>query len=256
MILRRITEHVKAQNWTAVAIDFLIVVVGVFIGIQVSNWNDAQGDKRIAREYIERIQEDLLANQVNLESRIGYYNGIKSHAIRALSALEGPHEELGEAFLIDAYQASNVIATPIVRDAYDELLSVGAVNTVADAQVRQHLANYYQTNTRVDIFLRKIPLYRDALRSAMPYDIQLKIRTLCRSIIIAAKTGLRSISLPEECEPDLTQEQVSRGVAAISAVELKSDLTRAAADAKEKQDIYEGIIFFSRQLHEVLEETK
>ena len=29
MILRRITEHVKAQNWFAVAIDFVIVVVGV-----------------------------------------------------------------------------------------------------------------------------------------------------------------------------------------------------------------------------------
>ena len=35
MILRRVTEHVKAQNWFAVAIDFVIVVVGVFIGIQV-----------------------------------------------------------------------------------------------------------------------------------------------------------------------------------------------------------------------------
>lgn len=42
MLLRRIIEHVKAQNWTAIAIDFVIVVVGVFIGIQVSNWNDAR----------------------------------------------------------------------------------------------------------------------------------------------------------------------------------------------------------------------
>ena len=40
MLLRRITEHVRAQNWFAVGIDFVIVVVGVFIGIQVSNWND------------------------------------------------------------------------------------------------------------------------------------------------------------------------------------------------------------------------
>ena len=29
MILRRITEHVKAQNWFAVGLDFFIVVVGV-----------------------------------------------------------------------------------------------------------------------------------------------------------------------------------------------------------------------------------
>ena len=31
MLLRRITKHVKDQNWFAVFIDFLIVVVGVFI---------------------------------------------------------------------------------------------------------------------------------------------------------------------------------------------------------------------------------
>jgi len=32
MRLRRITEHVNAQNWFAVWLDFVIVVVGVFIG--------------------------------------------------------------------------------------------------------------------------------------------------------------------------------------------------------------------------------
>ena len=33
MILRRITQHIKAQNWFAVGLDYVIVVVGVFIGI-------------------------------------------------------------------------------------------------------------------------------------------------------------------------------------------------------------------------------
>ena len=39
MILRRLTTNLRAQNWTAIAIDFLIVVLGVFLGIQASNWN-------------------------------------------------------------------------------------------------------------------------------------------------------------------------------------------------------------------------
>jgi hypothetical protein len=39
MIPRRIAEHVKAQNWFAVAIDF---VIGVFVGLQVGNWNEAR----------------------------------------------------------------------------------------------------------------------------------------------------------------------------------------------------------------------
>ncbi len=46
MILRRVIEHVRQQQWTAVGIDFCIVVVGVFIGIQVSNWNDERETDR------------------------------------------------------------------------------------------------------------------------------------------------------------------------------------------------------------------
>ena len=45
MILHRLTEHVRRQDWFAVFLDFVIVVVGVFIGIQVSNWNAARQDR-------------------------------------------------------------------------------------------------------------------------------------------------------------------------------------------------------------------
>ena len=51
MLLRRITEHFRQQNWTAIAIDFVIVVVGVFIGIQVSNLNE----ERVARNAETRV---------------------------------------------------------------------------------------------------------------------------------------------------------------------------------------------------------
>jgi hypothetical protein len=37
MILRRLTQNLRAQNWTAIVIELLIVVVGVFIGTQVAN---------------------------------------------------------------------------------------------------------------------------------------------------------------------------------------------------------------------------
>ena len=58
MLLRRFIEHVKDQNWSAVDLDFVIVVLGVFIGIQVSNWNDARRDSALARNYLERLTVD------------------------------------------------------------------------------------------------------------------------------------------------------------------------------------------------------
>ena len=51
MLLRSITKHVQDQNWFAIGIDFFIVVVGVFIGMQV------------AEKAIEAIELKLEARQ-------------------------------------------------------------------------------------------------------------------------------------------------------------------------------------------------
>lgn len=42
MILRRITEHVREQNWFAVGLDFSIVVVGIWVALMVGQWSDKQ----------------------------------------------------------------------------------------------------------------------------------------------------------------------------------------------------------------------
>jgi hypothetical protein len=75
MILSRVIEHVREQNWTAIAIDFVIVVVGVFIGIQVSNWNAERLERREELVYLKAMQEDVtwsidgLVNLIDLMKR-------------------------------------------------------------------------------------------------------------------------------------------------------------------------------------------
>ena len=59
MLLRRITQHVKDQNWFAVLIDFIIVVFGVFIGIQVSNWNGDRENRELEHEYLNRLHAEI-----------------------------------------------------------------------------------------------------------------------------------------------------------------------------------------------------
>jgi len=67
MILRRVIEHVKAQNWTAVALDFVIVVVGVFLGIQLGNWNEARVERRAEIGYLASLEQDVSFSIQNLE---------------------------------------------------------------------------------------------------------------------------------------------------------------------------------------------
>jgi len=59
VLLRRITKHVKDQNWFAVLIDFIIVVFGVFIGIQVANWNGDRENRALEQEYLNRLHAEI-----------------------------------------------------------------------------------------------------------------------------------------------------------------------------------------------------
>jgi len=59
MILRRVIKHVGAQDWFAVGIDFVIVVVGVYIGIQVANWNEARIANARKAQIVEALITDL-----------------------------------------------------------------------------------------------------------------------------------------------------------------------------------------------------
>ena len=88
MLLRRITEHVKAQNWFAVGIDFVIVVVGVFMGLQVQVWSNGRAD----RQQEKQIVADLLAD---LEIDRSHYATSMSNAARRIGAANDSLESAG-----------------------------------------------------------------------------------------------------------------------------------------------------------------
>jgi len=72
MILRRITKHVKEQNWFAVGLDFLIVVIGVFIGLQVNTWNEARQDRVIAAQFELSLTADAEIILDDVRSKITF----------------------------------------------------------------------------------------------------------------------------------------------------------------------------------------
>lgn len=46
MILRKLADAIAAQNWFTVVLEVLIVVVGIFIGLQVDDWNEIRKDRK------------------------------------------------------------------------------------------------------------------------------------------------------------------------------------------------------------------
>ncbi len=63
----------KDQNWFAVGIDFWIVVVGVFFGIQIGNWNETRLDQKAYEQAHDRMVIEAKDNIENLEHTLELY---------------------------------------------------------------------------------------------------------------------------------------------------------------------------------------
>ena len=62
MLLRSVTKHVKDQNWFAVFLDFFIVVAGILIAIQITEWYEAQSNKVGLTGSLERLDKEVSQN--------------------------------------------------------------------------------------------------------------------------------------------------------------------------------------------------
>ena len=67
MIFRRLRERISRQDWLGVGIDFLILIVGVFLGLQAQDWNQSRLDRKTERDYLERLQGDFGTIVADLE---------------------------------------------------------------------------------------------------------------------------------------------------------------------------------------------
>jgi hypothetical protein len=150
MILRRITEHVKAQNWFAVGLDFLIVVVGVFMGIQVNNWNEARKGRVAAQEYLERLSVDIELSIVRNEEQIAHMlNDIVQYDV-ILSSLDRCEVEPAErgAFAGGIYSLGKYNMPVLISGTIDELNATGNFPLIEDLDLRRAITEAVSQHRR------------------------------------------------------------------------------------------------------------
>jgi predicted NAD-dependent protein-ADP-ribosyltransferase YbiA (DUF1768 family) len=209
MLLRRVVEHARKQEWTAIAIDFVIVVVGVFIGIQAANWNEARTDAALARDYLERIQRDLFADIARYENRIRFWSTVSNYGRKGLAYAETGQQ--GDAtrwsLLLAYFQASQVAEFWTRSTTYDELKSAGELRLIGNLRLRDALAHYYTDAGNPALTER--PAYRENVRGVIPIDVQLYIWTKCYDSDASGEQVLRN------CAPPISEAQAAVIVDAI-----------------------------------------
>jgi hypothetical protein len=219
MLLRRMIEHVKAQNWTAIVIDFVIVVVGVFIGLQVSIWNEERQDDSRTQSYYKRLLDDLESERSALLARLDYLAVTVKYGRSALAAFSTPASMQSSKFLIDAYQASQIWTYSVQRATYDEILSSGIADAIPEPDLRTQLANIFLNAEAVRQVVVATTPYRQQIRLYMPYDIQAAIRENCSDQFIATEKNLLVLELPSTCSLEFTEDQLDTAIDALGEYE-------------------------------------
>ncbi len=137
MILRRIVEHVRTQNWTAIGIDFVIVVLGVFMGIQLGNWNEARADDELLKSQLDSFRTELIMARSDLDDLEDYYTARSNAAAELRTRLATDEPPLTEdAFGRLAFSAIRDFQFNILYRNFEELSSSGALARISDGALR------------------------------------------------------------------------------------------------------------------------
>ena len=180
MILRRFTTQLRRQDWTAVVIELFVVVAGVFIGLQASNWNQQREIDEKATRFSESLKADLRAEAWGYEYQIQYYGNVLSNADRAANALTGNAPLSDEALLISAFRATQYNENIRRRATYDELTSTGSIGLIRDPVLRETVMRLYTTTNLNNIAQEgRASLYRRAFRMAVPNEVQRSLEKSC-----------------------------------------------------------------------------
>ena len=176
--LRRFIHHVRGQEWTAITIDLMVVVVGVVLGIQVSNWNAERLDRQLAQRYLADIASDIrsdLSELARVEASAMDRIAASAYILQQAGIVNVTGEvRISDARVDDVFAKSLSFPIPVPpqpsadarsnlweaafrtyaydlnRGAYDALLGAGKLDLITDPMLMRVLQEYYYLVNSLD----------------------------------------------------------------------------------------------------------
>lgn len=179
MIIQRLGARLRQQDWLAVIIELLLVMAGVFLGIQMSNWNEQRKERATEAAYLARIAQDARRDVAQLDeiirvsaARMTLFNRILPEA--SSQALPDEFESARGRVAIERvppYDSQSrfspgfslFILTPLDdnRSAYETMINTGAIAGMTDMAALRKIQDYYAAVDREQHFELNLEQNRD-----------------------------------------------------------------------------------------------
>lgn len=208
MILRRLATNLRAQNWTAISIEFVLLVTGVFLGLQASNWNQNRQERQELRALLSQLKGELSRFDSYLGSIGTYYAVTDRYAALAAAGWSGKQVVSDEDFVIAAYQASQITAASNDAATWGVIFGADRLRKIEDVALRNGLTRI-MTFDYGTVSLNSVSTpYRQNVRSVIPDDIQKLIRSHCGDRRVGS-VGSSHFALPGQCDLPISPEEAA-----------------------------------------------
>ncbi|MDB5430509.1 MAG: hypothetical protein JWP35_1625 [Caulobacter sp.] len=223
MIFKRAAARLRAQDWMAIAIELAIVIVGVFIGTWVANWNQQQTEKAETRRMVVQLGPTLKQMTDYFVHARRYYAVTRSYTDVAIAGWRGDPKVSDRDFVIAAYQASQINTLGTNSTTLSTVLGADRLHSIDDPNLRSNLT-YLMTSdySLIDDPAVDTP-YRHNVRRVIPVEIQDAIRAQCGDRPVNNTPYI--LTLPATCDLKLSAGEAAAGAAALRRhPELLEDL--------------------------------
>lgn len=233
MILRRLTENLRLQNWTTIAIELVIVIIGVFVGNQVSNWNQARLEKETTSRMLSQLKPELSGEIDYFQSVRRYYQNTGRYADVALAGWNGKAGTSDAQFVSSAYQASQIYGVGINGQSWSLVFGGDQLRNIDDPALRRDLGAVLTADYTTIALAAMQTRYRDDVRLVIPNDIQTEIRADCGDRLVRDAAGVAIFVLPPNCALALDPGRAAAAARALRAhPSLAGELAQHLASAK------------------------
>jgi hypothetical protein len=179
MIIQRLGARLRQQDWLAVIIELLLVMAGVFLGIQMSNWNEQRKARATEAAYLMQIAQDARRDVALLDEIVRVAEvrkALLNHILPKASSRplpEGFETARGRLGIerVPPYDPQSRISpgmslfilTPLDdnRSAYDTMINTGAIAGMTDMAALRQIQEYYAAVDRVQHFELNLEQNRD-----------------------------------------------------------------------------------------------
>ncbi|NHK28181.1 hypothetical protein FF098_009725 [Parvularcula flava] len=248
MIFRRIKAHIEKENWFAVFLDFLIVVSGVVIGVQIGNWNADRQDHQAYEQALERYRAEIELNLATLDT---VDEGVEEALVVVADGFDAllACEEIPANRLAVERAINKTMGTYGINLRDQALLDLTAAATYLDQQSEADRERFGNTRHRMEIFLReadyieKIPLQERAQNNPVISVGSIEERRVeyqGTDYSRADRTLALAVPLDVACKDDMllkslyTWERWQRALPAVSRI-LRQQLEEDLAYLEERQ---------------------